>query len=97
MAFVYSCDCGYVARGENAAEFVADVRGTSSTRTPTWSASSIVTTSSRSRRRRSLRASTPSFRQTIGKSASLGSRHAHTGYDLIVVGGGAAGCVLAAR
>jgi hypothetical protein len=25
MAFVYSCDCGYVARGENAAEFVADV------------------------------------------------------------------------
>ena len=25
MAFVYSCDCGYVARGETAAEFVADV------------------------------------------------------------------------
>jgi hypothetical protein len=25
MAFVYSCDCGYVARGETTAEFVADV------------------------------------------------------------------------
>lgn len=25
MAFVYSCDCGYVARGESAAEFVDDV------------------------------------------------------------------------
>jgi predicted small metal-binding protein len=25
MAFVYSCDCGYVARADAAAEFVADV------------------------------------------------------------------------
>lgn len=25
MAFVYSCDCGYVARDDTAAEFVADI------------------------------------------------------------------------
>jgi hypothetical protein len=25
MAFVYSCDCGYVARGETFSEFVGDV------------------------------------------------------------------------
>ena len=25
MAFVYSCECGYVARADTAAEFVADV------------------------------------------------------------------------
>jgi predicted small metal-binding protein len=25
MAYVYSCDCGYVARGETEDEFVADV------------------------------------------------------------------------
>jgi hypothetical protein len=25
MAFVYSCDCGYVARADTAAEFVADI------------------------------------------------------------------------
>lgn len=25
MAYVYSCDCGYVARGETAEEFIADV------------------------------------------------------------------------
>ncbi len=25
MAYVYSCDCGYVCRGETAEEFVADV------------------------------------------------------------------------
>jgi predicted small metal-binding protein len=25
MAYVYSCDCGYVVRGETAQEFVADM------------------------------------------------------------------------
>ena len=25
MAYVYSCDCGYVVRGENEEEFVADM------------------------------------------------------------------------
>ncbi|MBV9944707.1 MAG: DUF1059 domain-containing protein [Solirubrobacterales bacterium] len=25
MAYVYSCDCGYVVRGETAEEFVADM------------------------------------------------------------------------
>jgi hypothetical protein len=25
MAFVYSCDCGYVGRGDTAQEFVADI------------------------------------------------------------------------
>ncbi len=25
MAYVYSCDCGYVARGETAEQFVADI------------------------------------------------------------------------